>query len=182
MKSWIGLVLVFVLIVGAPFIGFPKGDECYHDVAARAAEYFGIEKYEYEISFVSGTLVNASGEEIEGNFNIRTADSNTFREIFVIRVKTSLSRPATIATIFHEMAHAAAYKYEVENDGYTDEQQAELLAFDAMWQTRYWWNAVHMLYLHSFFMKPSDYLTPKKLWWGAITGSRTIAFTPHAVI
>jgi len=155
---------VAIVIVSVPFISFGKSLE---QVCTDAARHFGINEDEYEMHFTRGKVVTAAGEEVNGNIVFNEEG----RAVYTIRVQKSYSRPFTIAVIFHEFAHAAQHKYRLDYQGYNAEQHAELLSFNTMWRSGYWWNAVHLLYMHSWHAKPKDYLVPRELWNIALTGA-----------
>jgi len=150
------LLGTFSAAVIVPF--FSWDNTCYNQVAADAAEMFDLDINEFNIVF-SRNVVSASGQPVQGVFRTsKTEEKKT------IEINTSWSRPMVISTIFHEFAHAAQYKHELCGGDLNHEQHAEALAFDAMWNSKYWWNAVHMLTLHMAAGKPADYRTPASLW------------------
>jgi len=173
-KAFIIIYLLGVVFIVAPFISFGKS---YYDVAADAARMFGIYEHEYRVTFYRGRMVNAAGQEVSGTFNL--ALDGEANLIFNIRVRRGLSRPMTIATIFHEFAHAAQYKFNLVDEngyqnGYNREQHAELMAFNMMWQSGYWWNSIHMLTMHTFWAKPSSYRAPSSMWNTFLTGATSV--------
>lgn len=169
-KLFIFSTIILTALFIVPFISFGKD---YDAVCADAARMYGIKPEEYEVHFSNGKVLNASGVGVAGTFNVALDDDA--HGIYVIQVeKAAMSRPMTIATIFHEFAHAAQHKYNLSYDGITVEQDAELLAFNTMWRSGYWWNAVHMLWMHTFHFKPGNYLVPGKLWYTALTGIETV--------
>jgi len=166
--KFLAFLLVFVIVfLGMPFLSFGKSLEA---VAADAARYFGIDEDEYEIRFLKKVINAQTGEEVNGTHNI-VFDDNT-NPVHSIQVQKSFSRPFSIAVIFHEFAHAAQDKYNMKDSfgKFTREQHAELLAFKMLWRTGYWWNATHMLLMHTFHAKPKEYLVAKQLWTNAVTG------------
>jgi hypothetical protein len=170
MKSVIFAFVVLFGLCAAPFIGVGKN---YDAVIADAARMYGLEAHEYEIVFTDKVIINAAGEEATGLFHEENG-------VYVIKVHKTFSRPYTIATIFHEFAHAAQKKYNLDTGKYNKEQHAELLAFNTMWQSKYWWNAVHMLGMHSFYLKPPEYRVTYELWGGFITGASIVDFPAKA--
>ena len=176
LKCLVIFCILTIVVLVTPFIGFGK---CYYAVAADAARMFGIYEHEYRITFYRGRLLNAAGESVSGTFTL-TRDGAEDTRIFTIRVRRYISRPMTIATIFHEFAHAAQYKFNLIcdrgyfNGRYNREQHAEVLAFNKMWQSGFWWNSIHMLTMHTFWGKPSEYRAPRTLWRTFLTGSSTV--------
>ena len=176
LKFLIFLCLLVIITFGAPFIGFGKN---LNAVCADAARMFGIDENEYRVEFVK-KVVNASGEAVNGTFNISFEDSETGE--YIIRIqKSPISRTFTVGVIFHEFAHAAQHKYKLKLDGYTREQHAEMLAFNMMWRSGYWWNGVHMLMLHTLNAKPVDYRVSKQLWNIAASGNNSFLEVPNAI-
>ena len=170
MKWFVIIFTVMMVLFIAPFISFGKSLD---KVCADAARMYGIGEGEYEVHFSSGRVLNAIGQGVSGTFNVKQSDESL--DFYSIQVeKDSLSRSMTVATIFHEFAHAAQRKYKLDLEGNTVEQDAELLAFNTMWRSGYWWEAVHMLWVHTFHFKPSEYLVPGKLWYTALTGVETV--------
>ena len=155
--------------MAVPFVSFGKN---YDAVCADAAAYFGIDADEYEVHLEKGRVLNAAGEEVNGTFNVEL--DGQANGVYIIRAQKSFSRPWTIATIFHEFAHAAQHKYNLDLGTRTREQHAELLAFNTLWRSGYWWNATHMLFIHTLHLKPSDYLAPAALWTAVFTGAKTV--------
>jgi hypothetical protein len=164
LKLFLSVLITAVCIVAVPFISFGKPIA---EVCKDAAVLYGIKADEYQIEFTK-KVVNANGEEVSGTFTVASGE----KQIYTIRIQKSVSRAVTVATIFHEFAHAAQHKYGLwnEKNDYTHEQHAELLAFNTMWHSGYWWNAVHMLYMHTAHAKPADYLAPEQIWKLAVTG------------
>ena len=171
MFKWFAITFIFLILAFiVPFFSFGKS---YDQVCLDAARMYGINEGDYEIHFSFGKVLNASGESVNGTFNV-SLDGEA-HGVYVIQVqKSEFSRSMTVATIFHEFAHAAQHKYNLDLYGNTVEQDAELLAFNTMWRSGYWWDAVHMLWMHSFHFKPSNYLAAKKLWYTALTGIQTV--------
>ena len=156
-------LIIILLFLAVPFISF--GKETYNEICADAAQLFGLNEDEYRVEFLKN-VVNASGRPVDSLFNY---DDYNVKTIYTIQVKKTISRALTIGNIFHEFAHAAQHKYNMDFGGYTREQHAEMLAFNTLWKSTYQWNAVHMLTLHSFRAKPSDYLVTKEVWDIALT-------------
>ena len=171
------MIVYFILgvtLLTSPFLSFGKSLD---EVVIDAAHFFGIEEHEYEIEFISGRVLNAAGEEVSGTINEYECEEGSI--VYKIRIQRSILRPLTIATIFHEFAHAAQLKYELLDKydmfgEYNREQHAELYAFNVMWQSGYWWNAVHMLILHTFGGKPSQYRAPATMWNTVLTGANAV--------
>ena len=179
LKFILAVLVIIIAAIAAPLVSFGKN---YNAVCADAAAYFGIDPDEYEIHFTKGKVINASNEEVNGTFNVTfEIDEETEQEtlVYVIRVQKSFSRPFTIGVIFHEFAHAYQHKYrdKIDFNGFTREQHAEMLAFDTLWQSGYWWNSVHMLMLHTWHAKPADYLVPKQIWTATLTGANSTPST-----
>jgi len=173
MKTALKFVLLFLLVGGLvmliPFFGFGKSLEA---VAADAARLFGISPDEYTLTIERGRVVTAAGESVNGMIWSTMDARGNFH--FDITIRRSISRPFTIATIFHEFAHAAQSKFNLCYGEFTSEQHAELLAFHMMMRSNYWWNGLHMLMTHSFRTKPSDYLVAGTLWNMAFTGNSPV--------
>jgi len=166
-------ILMFVLIVSsvviiAPFFTYSK--KSYESICKDAAAYYGIEEGEYILHISKGKIAFAA-EMVQGTM---TTEEEEERKVYVINIETTPSRPMTIETIFHEFAHAAQTKYALDLKGYNREQHAELLAFSAMWRTKYWYNAVHMFTMHTAKLKPAEYLCGKQIWNTALTGIDTV--------
>ena len=174
--KWTFVVLALLCIaIGAPFISFGEG---YDTVSTDAAAMFGIDKSEYEFHLQDGKVLNAStGEYVNGTIS-ESLDEESPK--YVIRIQKSFSRPWTIANIFHEFAHAAQKKYGLKDPELNPEKHAELLAFNVLWRSKYWFNAWHMIYMHSFFAKPPEYRIPGKLIYTALTGENTAHFDAFA--
>ena len=174
------LVLVFVLfasVCALPFIVPSTWD--YNAVIRDAARLYGINEDEFNVTFINKPILNAAtGEESVGlwHFDI----DNRANGIHNIQIQKSISRPMAIATIFHEFAHAAQYKYKLQHPNYTTEQHAELMAFNTMWNSKYWWNATHMLTMHTIKLKPAEYRVTNELWNCAMTGTNVMGFRPLA--
>jgi hypothetical protein len=162
---------IIVIIVGAPFFSF--GKKSYESICADAAKYYGIDEGEYIIHITKGKISFAA-ELISGTYNLEYDEND--RRVYVINIEKSVSRPMTIETIFHEFAHAAQNKYNMDYGNYNREQHAELMAFNAMWRSNYWYNALHMLEMHSFHLKPKEYLCAAPLWKSIATGQKTVNF------
>ena len=171
LKFLLFLLIAVVVVMGMPFIGFGKNLDA---VCKDAARYFGIDEDEYEVRFVKRVVSATTGENVNGTFNI-----DFEKGVYSIRVQKSFSRPFTIGVIFHEFAHAAQHKFNMEDRGdfgkYTREQHAELLAFKMLWSTGYWWNGLHMLFMHSFRAKPKEYLAAGPIWSNALTGASAVS-------
>jgi len=174
-KVFFVLFILGTIFVISPFISFGA---CNYTVASDAARMFGIEEHEFRITFYSGTLLNTRGEAVSGTFQKQSTSTGP---MFNIRVRNYLSRPMTIATIFHEFAHAAQYKYNMlcenrlYNNTYNHEQHAELLAFDKLWRSHYRWNALHMPIMHTFGGKPGFYRAPTSMWRSIFTGAPAVS-------
>ena len=176
-KTLIVCIVILAAFLVAPFFSWGAS---YDTIVADAALLFGIDEDEYELTFYTGTLLNAADEEVSGTFSTiaRNVDGET-KTIFIIRVRKYTFRPLTISTIFHEFAHAAQYKYDLLDDSdkhgeFSREQHAELLAFDTLWRSDHWWNSVHMLYMHMFWGKPADYRAPGVILNTMVTGARAV--------
>jgi len=173
MIKWLVITVTLLAIVLSPFISWGK---CDHDVIADVARMYGFEPHEYEVVMVSGKVLNASGDEVTGKWEHEDDG------VHIITIQKSIFRPITVQTIFHEFAHAAQLKYnlyEPVKDKYQYEQHAELIAFNVMWQTGYWWNAVHSLFMHAFSLKPKEYLATREIWTTAFTGTKSVDFRPN---
>ena len=181
-KRGLALVVFMTVVFLAPFINFGGAHKNnFEQVVRDAAAHFGIEEHEYEIQFLSGRFLSAGTNAVQGN--IRMDFSEELTRKYVITIHTSLSRPMVISTIFHEFAHAAQdkFRYSMYFGNYNKEQHAEILAFHAMWNSRYWWDALHMLTMHTFPMKPSEYRIPRTLWKIFATGENVLNFHSQAV-
>ena len=175
--------VVFATCLIAPFVSWGKTSaEIYLEVAAK----FAIDPDMVDISFNNGRVLNASTGEMVGGTSQTVWVMNEHGEFvidsFIIQVQESIIRPMTVSTIFHEVAHAAQDKHGLwdSSSQYSREQHAELLAFNLMWRSGYWWNAIHMLFMHSFKAKPSEYIVTDQLWSTAFTGARTVDFRAFA--
>jgi len=167
-KCLFASLFTILFMAGAPFIGFGKS---YDKIIADAARAFGINEGEYEVHFTK-TVVNAKGEEVSGTFNV-VLDGQA-NGIYTLHIQKSYSRTFTVGVIYHEFAHAAQHKYYLSPGNYSKEQHAELLAFNALWHSKNWWNAVHMISLHTWHAKPKDYLVPREIWKTTLTGINTV--------
>jgi len=180
-----GLLLFFLLgaiLLVSPFMNFGK---CLDQAVNDAARMFGIAGHEFNVTFYSGRLLNARGQSVSGTITFeREIDTENERinTVFNIRIRRYLSTPMTIATIFHEFAHAAQYRFNLVcretgycPRGYNREQHAELMAFQKMWRSdTYWWNALHMLTMHTFWGKPTEYRAPGSMWRAFFTGANAV--------
>ena len=144
--SIFAIISVTLIVLFIPFIGF--GGKSYTAVCADAARMYGLDISDYKITFQS-TVKDVHGESVEGLFQIQ----NTKQSIII---DENWSRPMVIATIFHEFAHAAQYRYKLDMGKYTIEQHAEILSFYMMWNSSYHWDAVHMITEH-LLGKPPEY-------------------------
>jgi len=181
LKFLLFFMIAVIVFLGMPFIGFGKSLEA---VAADAARYFGIGEDEYEIRFLKKVVNAQTGEEVNGTHKwdfIKTEDG--VKPIHSIEVQKSFSRPFSIATIFHEFAHAAQDKYDMRDSygDFTREQHAELLAFRMLWRSGYWWNGTHMILMHTFRAKPKEYLVAGHLWNNALTGASPVSMPTFRV-
>jgi hypothetical protein len=179
-KRLLAITILMTAVFLAPFISIGNESKNNYDKVVRdAAAHFGIENY--RMNFLKGNFLNAGNNVVQGSI-MQEFDDNLGRT-HVITVHTNLSRPMVIATIFHEFAHAAQieFAYTMNFGDFHIEQHAEVLAFHAMWTSKYWWHAVHMLSMHSFAMKPNDYRAPKTLWSIAMTGNNPTGFRSQAM-
>ena len=144
-QVFLGAVLATTLALIIPFIGFGGS---YETVIADAASAYNLDINDYEVVF-KDSEVNAYGESVQGLYRVKGAKET-------ITIVTSWSRPMVVATIFHEFAHAAQRKYNIDREGLNIEQHAEYLSFTTMWNSAYRYDAIHLLYLHAFGGK-SDY-------------------------
>lgn len=160
--KFLGSFLAFVFIGSilfllVPFVSFGKD---LNAVAADAAALYGFDHDQYVITF-DNEVKNSKGENISGVYQgYATVES---KKVHYIRVQKHLFRPITIATIFHEFAHAAQYQYELDMGTLSREQHAEILSFTTMWQGGYKWNAIHLLNIH-LVGKPKEYRIPELIW------------------
>lgn len=170
-KAFVILVCVFFVAgISCPF--FVATEWNLNKVIADAARYYGLEDGEYSVRFIGSTL-NASSEAETGVQAVTVDDVG--RGVYTVSIRRSVSRPQTIATIFHEFAHAAQDKYGMDT-GENAERHAEIMAFDAMTHTKYWWDGTHMLFTHSLKIKPADYRAPRTLWHAFLCGSNVSGF------
>ena len=165
-----GTVIVFMLLlVFVPLVTF--NNTSYEKIAADAANAYGLRSAEYQIEFLS-EVKDGQGKSVQGNYFGYDHASGIHR----IQVKKQSMRVFTIATIFHEFAHAAQEKYDLKLGKYNREQHAEILCFSTIMSTPYWWEGIHLLSLHTFFAKPTSYRVPQELWQTALTGTSPVMF------
>jgi len=175
MKSIIFTMVLLFCVLISPFVSWGWGKE-YDTVISDAANYFGIDLIEdnIQVIFVDKPILSAAGEA--NGLMVPLRDDRAALTGYKISVQKSLSRPWVIATIYHEFAHIAQHKYDIRDERYGTEQHAEVLAFDALWHSKYWWNGVHMLAMHSFHFKPKEYIAAGALWNTATTGQHATSF------
>jgi hypothetical protein len=164
-KIFGGIALIVAFVCITPFINLKAVN--YESICKDAAKIYSIEEDEYVLTFKKGKISFAK-ELVSGTLDIDE------EEMYEIVIETNYSRPMTIATIFHEFAHAAQDKYNLDLRGYNIEQHAEILAFQTMWRSKYWYNALHVLEMHSFKLMPRDYLCPTPIWKAAISGLEVV--------
>jgi hypothetical protein len=169
MKSIIFSMVLLFCILMSPFVSWGWGHG-YDRVIADAAEHFGIDLAtdNIRVIFTDKPILSAAGEA--NGLMAPERDDRANLIGYTITVQKSFSRPWVIATIFHEFAHVAQHKYALDPRDYSREQHAEILAFSALWHSPYWWNATHMLIMHSCHFKPKNYIAAGALWNTAATG------------
>jgi len=170
----ITVCILGICLITVPFIGFGKSLDY---VVTDAAAAFGIEETEYSIEF-SDNLTDKHGNSVYGLHTFERRDGEIFH---IIKIRNTISRPAMVATIFHEFAHAAQIKYRLDFDGLTIEQHAEVLSFSVMRENGYIWDSLHLLPTH-MFAKPTDYRAPGQLWNIALTGTGAMSVTQYKQI
>jgi hypothetical protein len=148
----VGFILCALLLV-VPFVSFGKS---YELVVADAAAFFGVSEDEYVVTF-SDKVITSRGESVYGLVTMSTLESGD--TMHNIQIKKSFSRPIVVASIFHEFAHVAQHKYDMDFGDHSQEQHAEALSFQVMWKNGYWWDALHLLPSHLLHAKSTDYRT-----------------------
>jgi hypothetical protein len=156
------------VFIVAPFISFGKS---YEAVILDAASVYGFSPDEYRIEF-KDELTDNEGNDVCGlYYGTENVDGT---DVHIIEIKNHFLRTVIVETIFHEFAHAAQAKYDLDNQGYSMEQHAEILCFSTMWNNGYGWDALHLLPSHTFFAKTKEYNAADELWQIALTGETTI--------
>jgi len=177
MKRTILLILFAITFLAAcvmtlPFISFGKSLK---SVAVDAAQAYGIEDCEYTIEFVKSFEDDDIGENVYGYHYYEEIDGQMHH---TIKIRKASSRPIVIGTIFHEFAHVAQVKYDLDFGNLTNEQHAEILSFSVMRANGYKWDSVHLLPIH-MFAKPSEYRVSNQLWHIALTGSGAMSVAQY---
>ena len=174
---WRVIMAVVSACLIAPFVSFGHSLDT---VRMDAAAMFGIPEERYSMTFQSGRVLNAhTGDMVNGTFQ-RTfieLECGTFESHYRMQVQNSIMRPMTVSTIFHEFGHAAVREHGIwrrSESEYTEEQFVEKLAFQMMWNSGYWWNAIHMSFMHSFGGKPREYRAPATIWSTIFTGKNAV--------
>jgi len=167
------LVFAFVALccITVPFVGFGNS---FDPVVVDAANAFGIEDHEYEVEFVDN-LKDRHGKKVYGLYTYERRNGELFH---IIQIRNTISRPAMVATIFHEFAHAAQIKYGLDFGDLNVEQHAEVLGFSVMRASGYRWDSIHLLPTH-MFAKPTEYRVPDQLWNIALTGNGAMSVVQH---
>jgi hypothetical protein len=165
----ITLCILGISLITVPFIGFGSSLDY---VVADAANAFGIEESEYSVEFIDN-LTDRHNNKVYGLHTFERRDGEIFH---IIKIRNTFSRPAMVATIFHEFAHAAQVKYRLDFGDLTIEQHAEVLSFSVMRDAGYIWDSLHLLPTH-MFAKPTEYRAVNQLWSIAFTGSRAVSVT-----
>ena len=132
-----GILAIGLVAFIVPFIGFGGG---YAKVCSDAAFLYDLDINDYKVKYQK-TVRNRDGEKVQGLFRVEKDEATIF-------IQTGWSRPMVIATIFHEFAHAAQYKHQLDTGKFNIEQHAEILSFYKMWHSGYRWNAIHLLPMH----------------------------------
>jgi len=154
--SLICILACTALLIVVPLISFGTD---YDKVVLDAARAFGIEADEYRIEF-KNNIVSAGGETVQGR-NIGYEKDG--KKTHIIEIKKQSLRVFTVKTIFHEFAHAAQYKYNLDFGNYNREQHAEMLAYKTMQKSGYWWDSLHMVAFHILGASPAEYRVPSEL-------------------
>ena len=162
-------IFVSILALVVPMISFGKSLDA---VAADAARMYGIEAYTIEFK---DKLTNSNGSRVNGLYLGFVMVEG--QPVHQIRVQNSIFRPTVVATIFHEFAHAAQTQFNLDLGEYNKEQHAEILSFGVMWANGYWWDALHLLTLHTVGGKPADYRAAGELWNIATTATAQTTVT-----
>ena len=161
-----GLLIFGLMIIFVPLVSF--NNKSVEEIGVDAARAYGLSRHEYRIE-EKEELLNDKGKNIQGAY--AGYEYVGRHRVHIVQVKKQSVRVFMIATIFHELAHAAQDKYNLDFGKYTREQHAEILCFKTMVNNNYWWESIHLLSLHTFFSKPSEYRVPTELWQIAFTGT-----------
>ena len=167
-KKFCVLVLFFAVgtlaFLTVPLASFSKLS--YDEICAQAAGFYGITESEYNVAFTS-QITSDAGRDLTGLYKGYNIQSGI--KVHNIEIKKSWLRSTVIATIFHEFAHAAQVKYDLDLTDHTREQHAEILSFSIMWENGYRWEALHLLPCHTLRAKPAEYNVSRELWDIALT-------------
>jgi hypothetical protein len=161
----IGMVFFSTALTLCTFVGTRTPFDV---VVADAARLFGLEEDEFEIVFVDD-LRTRDGMQVHGmHTSVRVGED---KHIHRIQIRNHPIRVIMTATIFHEFAHAAQIKYDMDFGDYNVEQHAEILSFQTMWNGGYRWDALHLLPLHALGGKNEFYNVRSELFQVVRTGN-----------
>ena len=109
-------VVVFLIL---PLVSFNALS--YDEICAKAASVYGIGSDEYVVEF-KNVIETQQGNKYSGLYS----GYKTVKGVRVhdIQIKNSFFKSTVIATIFHEFAHAAQTKYDLDFGDHTKEQHA----------------------------------------------------------
>jgi len=168
------IATIAICLITVPFLSFGKSLDY---VVADAATAFGITEDEYSVEFTNN-LTDAHGNSVYGLYTFERREGKIFH---IIQIRNTFSRPIMVATIFHEFAHAAQTKYNLDFGDLTIEQHAEILSFSVMRDAGYVWDSLHLLPVH-LFAKPQEYRAASQIWNISFTGNGAMSIAQYTQI